>query len=405
MNNPVKRKPILPVSSVVKAKWKIQGKIGQGAFGEAYAAVDLYTNEDVAIKVEKLDNKKMVLKLEVIALKKIQSCPYVVRYIDSGRKDDCNFLVMERLGENLAELRKHAPRQCFSMSTSLRLGIQMIEALEGVHKIGYIHRDVKPSNFVMGKTKTKRDRAYLIDFGLARKFKLPNGDIRPPRKTAGFRGTARYASVNSHKLKELGRRDDIWSVFYLLIEFLQGSLPWKKIKDKDHIGELKEKLTNTDLVKDLPSEFVLFMEHLEKLGYADEPDYDYLKTLLKQIYEREGYAPEEEWDWNLNDKNQVPITREIQSIMDEPVVSSNPTRTAPSSSKVNTSTPQSGHHRNTQNNQHEQGEFYSIYHSNGNSKGPQRRLTPTNSSPNAPKFIIPNQKEAGDEKGCRCSIM
>lgn len=51
---------------------------------------------------------------------------------------------MERLGENLAELRKQRPNGTFSLCTSLRLGIQMIEALEGIHKLGFIHRDVKP---------------------------------------------------------------------------------------------------------------------------------------------------------------------------------------------------------------------------------------------------------------------
>jgi tau tubulin kinase len=248
----------LPVSTVIKNKWKIQGKIGQGSFGEIYAAVDLYSGDDVAIKVEKLDTKKMVLKLEVIALKKLQSCPYVVRYIHSGRQDDFNFLVMERLGENLADIRKRTPRGCFSLCTTLKLGIQMIDALEGVHKLGYIHRDIKPSNFVVGRV--KKDTIYLIDFGLARKYRLPSGEIRPPRKSAGFRGTARYASINSHHSKELGRRDDLWCVFYVLVEFALGSLPWRKVKDKEHIGELKERYTNAELVKDLPAEFLQFMQ-------------------------------------------------------------------------------------------------------------------------------------------------
>jgi hypothetical protein len=52
----------------------------------------------------------------------------------------------------------------------------------------------------------------------------------------------------------------MWSVFYVLVEFATGSLPWKRIKDKEHIGELKEKFTNGDLVKDLPKEFVLFLQ-------------------------------------------------------------------------------------------------------------------------------------------------
>lgn len=93
----------------------------------------------------------------------------------------------------------------------------------------------------MGRAKNKRNRCYLIDFGLARKYRLPTGEIRPPRKTAGFRGTARYASIHSHRSMELSRRDDLWSVFYVLIEFSVGSLPWRKVKDKEQIGALKEK--------------------------------------------------------------------------------------------------------------------------------------------------------------------
>lgn len=307
----------LPPGTIIKSKWKIQHLLGKGAFGETYAAYDIHTNEEVAIKIEKLDSKKMVLRLEVIALKKLQSCPYVVRYKHSGRQDDFNFLVMERLQDNLATLRKKMPRGTFSMCTTLKLGVQMIDALEGCHKLGYIHRDVKPSNFVTGRAKNRRGRIYIIDFGLARKYRLPNGEIRPPRKSAGFRGTARYASINSHRCKELGRRDDLWSVFYVLVEFALGSLPWRRIKDKEHIGELKERFTNAELVKELPKEFLLFMQSLQKLGYADEPDYDYLRGLLLQVYSREGYPPDAPFDWQIKDNiYNLPPAIDVTSLID-----------------------------------------------------------------------------------------
>lgn len=292
---------ILLPSTVIKSKWKVQGKIGQGSFGEIYAVIDVHTSEDLAVKVEKLDDKKMVLKQEVIVIKQLQTCPYVIRYIHSGRQEHFNFLIMERLGDNLAELRKQCPGGVFGMYTSLRLGIMMIEALEGIHKLGFIHRDVKPSNFVMGPkhNATKKNRAFLIDFGLARKFRLPSGEIRPPRKNAGFRGTARYASINSHHKRELGRVDDIWSVFYAVIEFLKGSLPWMKMKDKDQIGQVKEKETNPDLCRDLPSEFLQIMEHLQKLKYEDEPDYTLLKGAFQRIYDREHFTDDMPFDWEI----------------------------------------------------------------------------------------------------------
>eukprot|EP01080_Neovahlkampfia_damariscottae_P003163 gene3163-5479_t len=312
--------PMLTNGTLIKNKWKIQGQLGRGAFGETYAAIDLHTNDEVAIKIEKLDNKKMVLRLEVIALKKLQDCPTIVRYIHSGRQDTFNFLVMERLQDNLADLRKRTKTGKFSMPTTLKCGIQMIDSLEGTHKLGYIHRDVKPSNFVTGRTKSQKGKVYLIDFGLARKYRLPNGEIRPPRKSAGFRGTARYASINSHKSKELGRRDDLWSVFYVLVEFSLGSLPWRKIKDKDRIGELKEKYTNKELVKDLPKEFQLFMESIASLGYADEPDYDYLRELLLKVYVRDGYASDLPFDWEVKDSLSKSFVN--GSLVDDPMVTS-----------------------------------------------------------------------------------
>jgi tau tubulin kinase len=94
---------------------------------------------------------------------------------------------MERLQDNLADLRKRTKTGKFSMPTTLKTGIQMLDSLEGTHKLGYIHRDIKPSNYCTGRTKSQKGKIYLIDFGLARKYRLPNGEIRPPRKSAGFR--------------------------------------------------------------------------------------------------------------------------------------------------------------------------------------------------------------------------
>lgn len=119
---------------------------------------------------------------------------------------------MELLGENLSELRRRQENGKFSMLTTLKLGMQMLRAIESVHLLGYLHRDIKPSNFVVGKKKffyfllykkgyglNKRNNIFLIDFGLARRYLLPNSnEVRPSRDTTGFRGTARYASINSH---------------------------------------------------------------------------------------------------------------------------------------------------------------------------------------------------------------
>lgn len=288
---------LIPSSVVIKNRWKTLNRLGKGAFGEIYAGIEINTCDEVAIKCEKAESSKLFLKLETFALRKLQSSPHVVRFVSSGRQENFNFLIMERLGENIAVLRKRAQGQRFSMSTTLKTCIQMIDCIESIHELGYIHRDIKPSNFCIG-TKQKSGRIFLIDFNLARRYTFSSGAIRPPRKKAGFRGTARYASYNSHRHFELSRRDDMWSLFYILIELVTGSLPWKGMRDKDKIGELKEEYSkNFLLVQNMAKEFFLIMKHIKSLKYEDQPQYDYMKQLLYQLYNQEGFSPQNPMDW------------------------------------------------------------------------------------------------------------
>ena len=60
----------------------------------------------------------------------------------------------------------------------------------------------------------------LIDFGLANQHLDENGEVNPPRAAADFRGTVQYASLASHFKKEQGRKDDLWSLFFCLLELL-----------------------------------------------------------------------------------------------------------------------------------------------------------------------------------------
>eukprot|EP00755_Sulcionema_specki_P032666 Sspe_Gene.99234::Locus_72677_Transcript_1_1_Confidence_1.000_Length_1941::g.99234::m.99234/K08815/TTBK; tau tubulin kinase len=291
--------PFVPEGAVIKARWTIANKLGQGSFGETYVGQERDDrSKTVAIKVEKvMAQNKDALRLEVMALKKLQICPAVVRYISSGKDEryGVNYLVMERLGENLAELKKKAHNQTFEYTTVIKLGLQMLSAIEGVHKLYYVHRDIKPSNFVIGMGE-KANRIYLIDFGLARRYATDEGH-RKPREKAGFRGTVRYASINAHKYMELGRRDDLWCLFYVIIEFIRG-LPWRKLKEKDVIGEKKiEHTCETGIVNGLDVCFTLFMKHLFTLDYESTPDYEYLRSLLHQIAESENVDPNHVFEW------------------------------------------------------------------------------------------------------------
>uniref|UniRef100_A0A8C6UBN3 Protein kinase domain-containing protein n=1 Tax=Neogobius melanostomus TaxID=47308 RepID=A0A8C6UBN3_9GOBI len=237
-------------------------KIGGGGFGEIYEALDLLTRENVALKVESAQQPKQVLKMEVAVLKKLQGKNHVCKFIGCGRNDKFNYVVMQLQGRNLADLRRSQPRGTFTMSTTLRLGKQILESIEAIHSVGFLHRDIKP-----------------------------------PRTVAGFRGTVRYASVNAHKNKEMGRHDDLWSLFYMLVEFAVGQLPWRKIKDKEQVGQIKERYDHRMLLKHMPSEFNVFLDHVQALDYFTKPDYQLLMSVFENSMKERIITENEPFDW------------------------------------------------------------------------------------------------------------
>lgn len=82
-----------------------------------------------------------------------------------------------------------------------------------------MHRDIKPANFVLG-LQNALEEVTLVDFGLAKEHMSEDGEVYPPRSSTEFRGTIPYASLASHFKKELGRKDDLWSFFFMVLEFL-----------------------------------------------------------------------------------------------------------------------------------------------------------------------------------------
>ncbi|KAF4798883.1 Tau-tubulin kinase 1 [Turdus rufiventris] len=288
---------ILPTNYVVKDRWKVLKKIGGGGFGEIYEAMDLLTRENVALKVESAQQPKQVLKMEVAVLKKLQGKDHVCRFIGCGRNEKFNYVVMQLQGRNLADLRRSQPRGTFTLSTTLRLGKQILESIEAIHSVGFLHRDIKPSNFAMGRLPSTYRKCYMLDFGLARQYTNTTGEVRPPRNVAGFRGTVRYASVNAHKNREMGRHDDLWSLFYMLVEFAVGQLPWRKIKDKEQVGMIKEKYEHRMLLKHMPSEFHLFLDHIASLDYFTKPDYQLIMSVFENSMKERGITENEAFDW------------------------------------------------------------------------------------------------------------
>lgn len=166
----------------------------------------------------------------------------------------------------------------------------------------------------MGVHSNTDRKVYMLDFGLARQYTNQAGEVRPPRTAAGFRGTVRYASINAHKNREMGRHDDLWSLFYMLVEFATGQLPWRKMKDKEQVGNMKDKYDHALFLKQLPGEFRQFLNHLQGLEYADSPDYAVLQSLVRQCMQRKGVAETDLFDWERATVDDSVVTAAVTTL-------------------------------------------------------------------------------------------
>ena len=118
----------------------------------------------------------------------------------------------------------------FSLKTVTMLAIQLLHRIEHHHTHHYLHRDIKPDNFLMG-LKSNAHTLYLIDMGLCKQYRDADTLTHIPyRENKKLIGTPRYASINTHLGVEQCRRDDLESIGYMLMYFLNGKLPWQGLK-------------------------------------------------------------------------------------------------------------------------------------------------------------------------------
>ena len=279
-------------------------QLGKGGFGKIYMGRNLKENVPTAIKIEESGNRSH-LKEEYKSLKALQGLEGIPRVFKFLKSEKQNYLIMELLGKSIETLFNKRKKH-FTNKTILQIAYQMIERIESIHSKGYIHRDIKPGNFVIGRGEDNK-KIYIIDFGLARRYRDKDTNKHIPYKEGkGLTGTPRYVSLFTHYGIEQSRRDDIESIAYNLIYFAKGKLPWQDVKTKNKkekhrkIMEIKIAYTPEKLCEGISYIFSDLLKYARELKFKEEPDYESIKLSFKNTIIKSGGAMDWKFDWNIN---------------------------------------------------------------------------------------------------------
>lgn len=284
-------------------QYRLDTEIGSGGFGVVYEGTDLNTGKKIAVKMEEREAQKTSkLEKEYDLYQKLRGGEGFINVSWFEVGEYYNILVMDLLGPSLGALFNHSGKR-FSLKTVLMLVDQLLDRLEYIHSKGIVYRDVKPNNFVLGGREGS-EILYVVDFGLAQMY-VDEHNRHLPFEQQNFAGTAHYASLNAHLKRAQSRRDDLESLGFLLIYFLEGSLPWQGLKAASKrerrklIGTMKLKTTIKELCKGHPEEFERYFDYVRSLDFADRPDYHFLRTIFRNLFRAKGYKYDYKYDWTL----------------------------------------------------------------------------------------------------------
>jgi serine/threonine protein kinase len=247
---------------IIGNKYKLGDMLGSGGYGTLFRAINIRTNEEVAVKVEPIENKTKLLKNETKIYQYLQcfcqkGIPKVLWY---GSDKENYYMVMELLGSSLKDINNLNIQS---------IGIQILNRLEFIHSKQLIHRDVKPENFLFGISKNE-DILYIIDFGFCKTY-IKNGIHIQNKKRDNIIGTPNFISIRVSEGEEPSRRDDLESVVYILYYLWNGDI---SVNDKQLFLNKEEKI---------PSYMIEFFDYCRNLDFEENPNYSYLYKILERL--------------------------------------------------------------------------------------------------------------------------
>uniref|UniRef100_A0A1I7Y5Z3 Protein kinase domain-containing protein n=1 Tax=Steinernema glaseri TaxID=37863 RepID=A0A1I7Y5Z3_9BILA len=283
-----KNERLLPGMQIVVQFFQVSvlGQLGSGGFGDVYLVKDIAGNK-YALKTEyNMKGLSSRMPKEVKAYDKIMKCrrkkkdetKHLVSMYGSGSIGDMKFFVMTPVGESVEQL---IVQYEVGWPTILRLVTQMFDSIVELHKVGYVHRDIKPGNFSVGLPPNHRC-IYLLDLGLTAD-NVDDINTLPKLSRYEFIGTLMYASRTCHQQKPQTARDDLESWLYTVLDiFSPNDVPWATEKDRIKVYDIKEKFfEDPNKYINGPSQFVDIANVIKDLAPCELPNYSKIRNLLE----------------------------------------------------------------------------------------------------------------------------
>ena len=278
----------------------IRTMIGEGGYAKLYEVYDVISKKTLALKIS-YDKPHLFQEFQIYkhlhedSLANEKGIPQIIDYQEDEKK---GYLLMQLLGLSVEAYMENIGLKP-DLRFTIELGYQMLNLIEYIHSRGIVHRDLSPSNFLFGLNKEK-EKLFLVDFGLSKKYLLDNGDHIPFNSYVPFVGNTRFCSKFTSGRLEYCRREELASLCYILIFVMKGSLPWDNFEPKDplfyyyYLAIYKANIDEEELYGDIQLDFRKLLNdifhHAYSTMFQEKPDYDFCRKKFIDIFEKLGYG-------------------------------------------------------------------------------------------------------------------
>ena len=276
-------------NKLIFKKYKIVQKISQGTFGNIYSVIN-NQNKYFAMKTERNDSKFQLLKKEGYILLSLKGIGFP-KLISFGVSNNYHILIQQYLGKSLFDLLLYY-RDKLTIQDKCLIAIQLIERIQSLHSKTFIHRDIKPNNFLLGIQDP--NIIYLTEFRLCSKYKSSKtGKHILPGFRGTFTGNLRFSSANAQRGMQQSRRDDLECIGYIILLSFVGQLPWDYGENFDwNLSEkeiylktykMKKFISTEKLCEGCPNGLEEYFKYVRSLKFEEEPDYQKLKNFFIEV--------------------------------------------------------------------------------------------------------------------------